>query len=117
MRPTTINTLTKEEQEACNDEEDLFDTISNRFKQQYNEMIKLLQFCKLVRQQDKTTEEWMDRLRILATECNYHDIDRYLKEQFIHNLNDNSMMVEIISELTKGENKDVTSNQVLLLER
>ena len=52
-----------------------------------------------------------------ATECNYNDIDRELKVQFIQSLNDNCMMVEIISKLTKGENKDVTSNQVLLWQR
>ena len=45
----------------------------------------------------------------MATECNYNDIDRQLKEQSIHSLNDNGM-VEIISELTKGKNKGVTSN-------
>ena len=55
----------------------------------------------------------MGRLRILATECNYKDIDRQLKEQFIHGLNNSGMMVEIIRELSKGENKDMTSNQVL----
>ena len=52
-------------------------------------------------------------LKISATECNYNDINRQLKEQFIHGLN-NGIMVEIISKLTKGENKDVTNNQVLL---
>ena len=56
----------------------------------------------------------MGRLRISVTECNYKDIDRQLKEQFIHGLNNNCMMVKIGRELTKGENKDVTSNQVLL---
>ena len=80
-------------------------------------MIKLLQFYKLVRQQNESIEEWMGILRISTTECNCNDIDRHLKEQFIHSLNDNGMMVEIISELRMGENKDVTSIQVLLWAR
>ena len=42
-----------------------------------------------------------------------------MKEKFIHGLNDNDMMVEIIKgKLTKSvENKDVTSNQLLLWAR
>ena len=58
----------------------------------------------------------MGRLRI--AECNFKEIDRQLKEQFIHKLNDNDMMVEIIKDITKNEeNKDVTGNQVLLWPR
>ena len=63
-----------------------------------------------IRQQNESTERWMGRLRILGTECNYNDIDRQLKEQLIHSLTDSGIMVEIISELTNGENKDVTTN-------
>ena len=70
-----------------------------------------------IRQENESDEQWMDRLRIAAYECNYNDIDRQLHEQFTHHLNDNGIMVEIISELTKGENKHVTSNQVLLSAR
>ena len=50
-----------------------------------------------------------------AVECNYKEIDRQLKEQFIHGLNDNDMLTEIIRELTKAEeNTAVTSEQVLV---
>ena len=59
----------------------------------------------------------MGRLKISATEYNYNDIDRHLKEQLIHVLDDNGIMVEIIRELTKGKNKDFTENQVLLWAR
>ena len=53
----------------------------------------------------------------ISTECNYNNTDRQFKEQFIHGLNNKGTMVKIISELTKGKNKDVTSNQVLLWAR
>ena len=33
-------------------------------------------------------EEWMGKLHIVAVECNYQEVDRQLKEQFIHGLND-----------------------------
>ena len=56
-------------------------------------MIKSVQFHKLVRQQNESTEKRMGRLRISATECSYNDIDGQLKEQYIHGLNDNGMMV------------------------
>ena len=36
-------------------------------------------------------------------ECKYKEVDRQLKEQFIHGLNDDEMLAEIIRELTKCE--------------
>ena len=45
-----ISTLTQEEQEACNNEQGLFDTLNRKFRPQYNETIKSLQFHKLMRQ-------------------------------------------------------------------
>ena len=64
--------------------EGLFDTLCNKFKPQYNETIKLLQFRKLYRYEDENVEEWMERLCIAAVEYNYQEIDRQFKEQFIH---------------------------------
>ena len=59
-------------------------------------------------------EEWLWRLRIAAIECNYKEIGRQLKEHFIHGLNDNSIEVKVIKEISKTEeNKDVTINEVL----
>ena len=64
------------EQEACNDEEGLLHQVTGL---RCNTTIKSLQFCKLVRQHNESADEWMSRFRILATECNYNDIDRLLK--------------------------------------
>ena len=75
----------------------MFEILSNQFELQYNEMIKSLQVHKLVRQENESAEQWIDRPRISVTECNYNVIDRQSKQQFIHDLNDNGMMVEIIS--------------------
>ena len=59
-------------------------------------------------------EEWMGRLCIAAIECNYQEIDRQLKEQFIHSLNNKHMLEEIIKELTATNNDDhLTSGGVL----
>ena len=56
----------------------------------------------------------MGKLRIAATECKYKEINRQLKEQFIHGLNDSDMSIEIIKKLVKlEENDNVTSEQVL----
>ena len=77
-------------------------------------MIKSPQFHKLSRQSGENTEEWMGRLRLAAIECNYKEIGRQLKEQFIHNLNDTEMLAEIIRELTKThEDTEVTNEKVL----
>ena len=59
-------------------------------------------------------EEWMGRLHI-AVECNYQEVDRELKEQFIHGLNDKHMLEEIIIELTATNNDDHTQVGVYLL--
>ena len=45
----------------------------------------------------------MGKLRIATTECTYTEINRQLKEHFIHELNDSNMSIEIIKELTKIE--------------
>ena len=48
----------------------------------------------------------MGRLHIMAMECNYRELDWQLKEQFIHGLNTNSMLDEIIKELTATNSND-----------
>ena len=88
--------LTTAEEETCNTLEGLFD----KFKPQYNRTIKSLQFRKLYRYENENVEEWMHRLCIAAVECNYQEIDRQLKEQFSHGLNNKY----ILEEIHKGAN-------------
>ena len=45
---------------------------------------------------NKNAEEWMCRLQLSAIECNYKELDRQLKQKFIHGLNDIDMLGEII---------------------
>ena len=78
-----LETLTTAEKETYNTLEGLFETLTNKFKPQYNETIKSLQFRKLYRYDDKNVEEWMGRLLVAAVECNYQKAGRQLKEQFI----------------------------------
>ena len=95
----------------------LFDTLAAKFKPQFNETIKSLQFRKLHRFKGKSTEEWMGRLGIAVAECNYKEIDRQLKEQFIHGLNDKAMLDEVVRELTaKNSSKQMNCEDVLLWE-
>ena len=42
----------------------------------------------------------MGRLCIVAAECNYKEIGHQLKEQFIHGLNNKTMLDKVIRELT-----------------
>ena len=73
----------------------------------------LLQYWKLSRQSNKNAEQCMGRLRTMAAECKYKELDRCLKEQFVNGLNDDVMMVEIIFELTSMlDTSSVTSKQV-----
>ena len=80
----------------CSTLQGLFDTLSARFWPQFNEMIELLQFRKLCRVEDESTEEWMGCSCMAAAECGYKEVHRQLKEQFIHGLNDKVMLDEII---------------------
>ena len=77
-------------------------------------MIKFLQLHKLVCWSNESVEEWMGRLRTAAVQCKYKELDRQLKEQFIHCLNDDEMLVEVIRELTKcGGDVTIPSEIVL----
>ena len=88
----------------------LFEIPTNKFRPHFNETIKSLQFPKLNRQNGENAEEWMGRWWLLVIECNYKELNRQLKEQFIHGLNDTNMLGEIIWELTKmHENREITS--------
>ena len=57
-----IESLKSEEKDMCSTLEGLFKIFTNKFKQQFNETIKSLQFCKLSRQDGENAEEWMGRL-------------------------------------------------------
>ena len=108
-----IQSLTQMEQERCNTIQGPFTALNNKFKPKFNETIKSLRFCKLSRQ-TKENPEQMGRLRLAAVECNYREVDRQLKEQFIHWFNDNDMFKEIIWKLTKAkESTDITCVQLL----
>ena len=56
----------------------------------------------------------MGRLRTSLVECQYKKVDRQLKEQLIHGLNDDEMLAEFIRELTKcGKDVTIPSETVL----
>ena len=56
----------------------------------------------------------MGRLCVAAVECNYREVDRQLKEQLIHGLNDRYMLEEIIKELTAAnDDEQITSEGML----
>ena len=56
-------------------------------------------------------EELMGRIRVVAIKCNCKELDRQLKEQFIHGLNDSNMLVEIMRELTKTDENMLVSSE------
>ena len=106
--------MTTAQKETCNTLEGLFETLSNKLKPQYYETIKSLKFGKLYRYDEENVEEWMGRLCIAAVECNYQEVDRQLKRQFIHGLNDEYMLEKIIKELMATKNNDhITSGGML----
>ena len=110
-----LESLTEAEKQECDTLQGLFDTLSAKFKPQFNETIKSLQFRKLYRVKDESAEEWMGRLQVAEAECNYRDVDRQLKEQFIHGLNDKSMLDEVIRELTATNNREQTTSKDVLV--
>ena len=79
----------------CNVEESLFQSLSNTFKPQYNEITTISQVSQ---QHNDNAEKLMDWPRIAVVDRNYKEIDMQLKEQFIHGLNDDGMIIEISKE-------------------
>ena len=53
-------------------------------------------------------------LCMAAAECGYKEVDRQLKEQFIHGLNDKVMLDEIIRELTSKISSEQTKSKDVL---
>ena len=110
-----IESITEAEKQACNTLQGLFNTLATKFWPQFNETIKLLQFRKLCRSENESAEEWMGWLQMAAAECGYKEVDRQLKEQFIHQLNDKIMLDKIIRELTsRTSNVQTMSKDVLV---
>ena len=110
-----LESLTEGEKQACGTLQGLIDTLAEKFRPQYNEIIKSLQFRKLCRSEGKNPEEWMGRLHIVAVECNYKEIDCQLKEQLIHGLNGKTMLDEVIRDLTtENINEQMISEDVLI---
>ena len=109
-----IDSLTQEEKQACKTFEGLCSIFVEKFHPAFNETIKLLQYRKLCRLDGENAEAWMGRLRVAASECNYKECDRQLKEQFINGLGDKDMLDEIIKELTKRNSNDPSSSEDIL---
>ena len=57
----------------------------------------------------------MGRLCVAVAECNYKEIDQQLKEQFVHGLNDKTMLEEVIRELTARNNDEQTTSKGVLV--
>ena len=73
-----------------------------------------LQYCKLKRKvRNLPRNGWVDDKK--ATDCNYQEYDIRLKEQFINGLNVETIIAEIIKELTTlSDTSEVASEQVLM---
>ena len=69
----------------------------------------------MCRFEGESAEEWMGRLCVVVAECGYREVDRQLKEQFIHGLNDKGMLDEIIKELTAKRKNDPTNSEDVLI--
>ena len=107
--------LTEGEKERCGTLQGLFDKLATKFRPQYNQTIKPLQFRQLHRGKGEGVDEWVGRLHMVAAECGYKEIDRQLKEQFIHGLNDKDMLGKVIKELTTKNNDEQTTSEGVLL--
>ena len=57
--------------------------LSKIFTLQYKTILSL-QYCKLIRKQSESAEEWMPHVRIKANECKYKEKDRRLKTTVNH---------------------------------
>ena len=60
-------------------------------------------YCKLVREENGSAEEWMGHVRVKANEYEYKQRDRRLNEQLINRSNDDKMIIEVIKELNPNK--------------
>ena len=81
-----IESLMESEKEACSTLEGLFNMLATKFRPQYNETIKSLQFRKLCRIEGESADEWMGRLCVAAAKCNYRELDRQLRNKLYMDL-------------------------------
>ena len=52
---------------------ELFEVKSEKFKPQNYETFLCLQYCKLIREQSKNSEEWKGHTTMKANECQYEE--------------------------------------------
>ena len=58
-------------------------------------------------------EEWIERVRVAANECDYQEQERQIIEQFISGLNDEHVQNKILSEIkTRSKTDKITNEQV-----
>ena len=61
-----IESLLEAEKDRCSTLEGLFKILTNTFRPQFNETIKSLQFCKLIRYNRENAEEWMGKIMAIS---------------------------------------------------
>ena len=67
------------------------------------------------RHKRESVEEWLERVRLAANECEYQEQDRQVREQFICGINDEHMHSKIISQIkARSKAEKITSKQVLM---
>ena len=109
-----LETLTNVAKMTCCTLGGLYNMLTSKLRPQFNETFKSMQFRKFHRNDGENVEEWMERLRVTPIVCNYQEVDRQLKEQFIHGLNYKNMLEEIIKELmTVKSDQQTTSGKCL----
>ena len=70
---------------------------------------------KVTKKDNKSAQEWMSRLCPRQQIGNYNECARMLAEQFIHGLDENGMIIEILRKVSTLEgNNDAMSERVLL---
>ena len=70
-----------------------------------------LQYFKLKRNCHESAQEWMGRLQTKAAGCDYNEYGRKITEQFIHSLDSEGVINEILKEVSALENIDDTTGE------
>ena len=63
--------------------EGLIDTLATKFRPQYNQTIKSLQFRQLQRCEGESIDEWMGWLCLAAAECGYKEIGNSMSSLYM----------------------------------
>ena len=86
-----IKTLNDNKQDKFKNSTGVFKVLNKIIQLKHKEAILSLQYCEVMKWQSESAGEWMGYLRIRASQCEYEEKDRRLKEPLLNGIGDKKL--------------------------